>query len=550
MSALLFACTDDGTHTKLDLSNYTVDKVVCQASSSTLIADNTAELDLQVAIYSKAGTYTDKFGTERDRYIEVPRERWRDHDVKFYVNGQQVTPPYKTGNATPAVLQCYAEVDGVRSSQSPAETAALYQRLGATVAAGETAPEEPDTQNPFFFDVTVETPYDMPARRIPVVFHIIDTRHNGDRGQTLDAAVIYGVIDRWNDVFGRKIDSAPNGGNANLEFVPAIWHPDGTKLVEPGINRVYLESTDINDITATSSGSNNIGGFDLWLSGGVRVYSSTRPYNQTNPYTLLTANIFTHLVDNNMLSGASFYDYSARRINTRIFRNDRYLNVWVVCDDYVAAGMMNFQYVAANCLPTVFSEDNGATPYDADALPLPPSVTIRKLSAADLNLWRDNPGNIKITQPSGNANDLNRRVKSPRSGGLVFSKSRLANYAAQTYDIDLAAHVGAFFGLVPNSLKTVAGSTYTWYDDYCSDTPVYDLWYYGARNGGIEAAGSGSTYVKYTTTAPYHIYRSTNIMDTYSLGTTITPQQLKRMDWVLNNAPGRMMWKDLTAIAE
>jgi hypothetical protein len=529
LAALLWACSRDEAPT-FDFSNYTVDKVVCQAGSNILVADNTAQLDLRVAIYTESGTYTDKYGEQRPRYVEVPRDRWRDHEIRFYVNGAQVTPPYKTGSATPATLECWAEVDGVRSSQSPAKMAALYPRIeqGAAPATGAPA-YEPDPSD-LMFEVTVEAPCQMPARRIPVIFHIVDTEHNRNAKQELDAAVCTRMIEQWNAAFGRRNSAAPNGDNANLEFVPALKNVSNVRLAEPGINRVYFTAVELAEVKKSGGV-----GYELVMWGGG---TYTDAAGQVIP---MTAGEYTWLVNNNQLNNKTF--------NPKAFWNpNRYLNVWIICDDAMGTGTMNYANMAREYLPTVFPEGV----YDAEALPLPAMLSsrMRALTPAEMTMWNTNPGNLRL--PAIGANTLANKVKSLRQAGLSFSKAVVTNNGA-----DVVMHMGAYLGLVPNAPQNATEqwqmlypSGSAWLDDFCTDTPVYNMWYAAPRAGGMEPVDEGSNRVKYTTAAPYYVYNSTNIMEWGSYQTSITPQQLRRIDWVLNNAPGRMMWKDLTAITE
>jgi hypothetical protein len=258
---------------------------------------------------------------------------------------------------------------------------------------------------------------------------------------------------------------------------------------------------------------------------------------------LMTTNEYKYLVDNNLLNSETFTPKA-------YYPCTRYLNVWIVCDDVMNPSTSLFNVLAREYLPTVFPEGV----YDAEALPLPAMMEsrMRKLSAVDMTMWYANPGNLRLPAIPNAANTLANKIKSLRQAGLSFPKSIVTNYGA-----DVVTHMGAYLGLVPNSPRSnnqqwqsqFSGSS-VWLDDFCSDTPVYDMWYFGPKEGGMEPESDGSSRMKYTTQSPYYTYNSNNIMEYGSDQTSITPQQLKRMNWVLENAPGRMMWKDLTAITQ
>jgi hypothetical protein len=529
--AVLSACAKDEPQ-EYDFSNYTIDKVVCEAGSAILVADNISELDLHVKLYSQMGTYTDIYGQQQSRYVEIPRSRWRNHDVKFFLDDRQITPPYKTSNTTPSALRFRAEVDGIRSSQSPAKLAALFPRY--STGAFETNPPvySPDP-DPFFFEVTAVEPYVMPARKIPVVFHIIDTRHNANRSQILDAGVIYDVVKAWNAAFGRKSTNAPDGGNANIEFVPALRDPSGVKMAEPGINRIYLTDAQVTEF-------NDSPWLFLWNMDYINYNSRNIRFNES------WYNFFRDLNGNNQIPNRA--PSASRPMGSTInpyFRTDRYLNVYVIYNNSTPSDAgLNFNVLARESMPMVIPEGV----YDAGALPLPSllETRIRHLNPTDMTMWNTNPGNLRLPPVA-----FNSKVTTPRQVGLVIRKSDIVNDKAP-----YVTHMGAFLGLLPVGSRNFTSShqmlaatgTAVWVDDFCSDTPLYNPWFTASAQGGMQTENEGSNRVKYTLEPPYYIYRSTNIMEINTAATSITPDQLRRMDWVLNNVPGRMMWKDLTAI--
>jgi hypothetical protein len=520
--AVLSACSTN-EFKDYDFSNYTIDKVVCEAGSAILVADNISELDLHVKLYSQMGTYTDRYGQERPRYMEIPRDRWRNHNVKFFLDNSEITPPYKTSSATPSLLRFRAEVDGIRSSQSPAKLAALFPHATTQPPLTTEPPVYEPDPDPFFFEVTAVEPYVMPTRKIPVVFHIIDTEYNRVRGQILDANVVYDMVNAWNDVFGRKNSTAPAGGNANIEFVPAVRNPSGGRLAEQGINRVYLSDTQREDFRAVPF-------LYIWNWHTFSNLGATLRMNSTG---------YTNLFDNGQLNNRTPLVY---------YRTDRYLNVWIFCEDSQQTAI-SYNHIAREYLPTVYPEGV----YDADEFPLP-SMTetrIRHFTPAQMTMWQNNPGDLRLP-PEGRAT-FSSKITTPRQVGLMFIKNEM------TIDRALhVTHVGAFLGLVPSGARNFTsthqlppgGGTNSGVliNDFCNDTPTYNRWFAAFDQGGMESEHIGNSRVKYTVNPPYYIYSSTNIMEINSSYSSITPNQLMRIDWVLNNVPGRMMWKDLTAI--
>ncbi|MCT4590560.1 MAG: hypothetical protein N4A71_22225 [Carboxylicivirga sp.] len=73
----------------------------------------------------------------------------------------------------------------------------------------------------------------------PVVFHVLQTK--GDvkqQGGFFPSTKIYRAIERLNNVFGGIVSKNANGVDTKIRFLPALYGPDGSKLAEPGINRL------------------------------------------------------------------------------------------------------------------------------------------------------------------------------------------------------------------------------------------------------------------------------------------------------------------------
>lgn len=214
---------------------------------------------------------------------------------------------------------------------------------------------------------------------------------------------------------------------------------------------------------------------------------------------------------------------------------DRYLNVWVFYNGVSVTALDGLK----KGYPTIYPEGV----YNSTVLPLPSSITadLRHLSAADLAAWKTNPG--------GTANNgYLEKV------GLVFSKSGFASRTS-----DFVTRMGIFLGVIPNTpysatslypdYSPATGSNKQYMDDRCDDTPQHDIWFWGSPSaGGREASNYGSAQLKYMKSAPWLIFKSTNIAEHASSQTTVTQDQVKRINWVLENAAGRQPWKNTAAI--
>ncbi|OOG17984.1 hypothetical protein BWD42_11845 [Sphingobacterium sp. CZ-UAM] len=463
------------------LNDYSLAKVTCQASSPILVADRISELDLNVKLYIENGTYTDINSVERTAYKEVPKERWRDHDIKFFLaDGTPVVPPFKIATAAVNKLQFYATVDGMRSTKSVAAYLSEFPPFGSKVT-----PIAPQNE-PSFFDVTVKEPLAVgTVKKIPVIFHVINPKRYEDAYQRLDEAVLYDMINQWNNVFGRKNDRSPNGGNPNIEFVPAIKDPAGRLLDKPGIHKVILTDAQV---------------------------------------TTFEASPLSHIWSNT----STFY-----------WDCDRYLNVWISYNSSKLPTTVWQNYIKKS-MPLVFPQgvwSNAVFPLPSDY-----QGAVKQLNATELNAWKLNPGG---TAGTGELEQV----------GLLFDSSLLTIKDR----VNVVQPMGAFLGLIPNApllstanyLLPPTGSVRKWYDDLCADTWQYNLWYATVENGGFEPVGSGSPTLKYgQITGSPQVYTSSNIMEVSSNCTSISLQQTARINWVLENAPGRQAWKNPSAITK
>ncbi|MGN5953340.1 hypothetical protein ACP6L2_01875 [Sphingobacterium lactis] len=452
---------------------YQVDKVVCQANANYFTTDGVSQLGLQVKLYTKSGTYKDVNGQIQNQYSEIPKSRWRQHNIKFFDrSGKEYPSNYTTTEFTTSTLDFYAEVDGIRSSKP------ILQELAEHPLTGNAIPEDP---NPVYFRMNIRQPYPTPAlKKIPIVFHIVDLESVRDRSQELNSDAIYYVIQMFNNVFGRKAANASNGANTNIEFVPVIRDPKGNILFEKGINRVYL--------------------------------TDEQHFEQFN----------ADYVFNNP---SMYWDV------------DKYLNVWILNHNSWANTSQSNRY--SRSLPFVFAKGK----YDASAFPLPKSIAIKELqNQQEEDNWEKKPNYLENV-------------------GIVFHKS--SDGFAQLYPA-YVSQLSAFLGVIPNSsvndTSVQFGSPKTWVDDYCDDTFAYNQYYAGTSQGGLASTVFGNSRIKYTVEInaaknagkpgyPWITYESVNTGEQSSDQSIITQDQAKRIEWTLNNAFARQMWKDSYAIA-
>ena len=215
---------------------------------------------------------------------------------------------------------------------------------------------------------------------------------------------------------------------------------------------------------------------------------------------------------------------------------DRYLNIWITTNSSYTATSEANRY--ARSIPFVFDQGE----YDAAQFPLPASVTLKVLAnATEKSAWKTKPTNLENV-------------------GLVFHKNTDA--FAKLYPA-YVSQMSAFLGVIPNSAVTETslhyGNPKRWVDDFCDDTFSYCAYYADPAKGGLDKTDFGNSRTKYTVTVdpngttakagyPWIIYTSENTGEQSSFQSVITQDQAKRIDWALNHAIGRQMWKNSYAI--
>lgn len=98
------------------------------------------------------------------------------------------------------------------------------------------------TSNPV--QVTVVDPAPAAAfteMTLPVVFHLMQTETEiSDFAGEISAEKIYQVLDKINNTFGGKVSLNATGVDSKIRFKAAEYDPEGKKMLEPGIHRVYV----------------------------------------------------------------------------------------------------------------------------------------------------------------------------------------------------------------------------------------------------------------------------------------------------------------------
>lgn len=79
---------------------------------------------------------------------------------------------------------------------------------------------------------------------IPVIFHVLNQPSTpGIPNIKIEASTIYKRIERMNDIFTGKATTDPNGWNAKIKFVPALYDNNGSMLEQPGMHSHEIPST-------------------------------------------------------------------------------------------------------------------------------------------------------------------------------------------------------------------------------------------------------------------------------------------------------------------
>lgn len=163
--------------------------------------------------------------------------------------------------------------------------------IGKTITGRLRVKGTQTTSAPFSFKVVAaeEQKYAQQIT-IPVVFHIVQTTEDVESfGGPYTKENVALQLRRLNDTF-KGMTQTPIGVNTHIQFVPALYAPDGSRLHEEGVNRVVVESID-------------------------------------------TTNVYRKFLASKKL----------------LWSSEHYLNIWLISDRY--GSIQNFEAVSANCLP-------------------------------------------------------------------------------------------------------------------------------------------------------------------------------------------------------
>ena len=85
---------------------------------------------------------------------------------------------------------------------------------------------------------------DYEELEIPIIFHVMQQPATpGVPTINIDTATVYKHINRMNKVFAGLATTDPNGWNAKIKFVPAVYDNSGVKLDCPGVHYYDIPSS-------------------------------------------------------------------------------------------------------------------------------------------------------------------------------------------------------------------------------------------------------------------------------------------------------------------
>lgn len=77
---------------------------------------------------------------------------------------------------------------------------------------------------------------------LPIVFHLIQSNDDvSEYGGDLPAQRIQLILDKLNHTFSGAVSRNATGVDTKIRFKPALYDPQGNRLSEPGIHRIYVE---------------------------------------------------------------------------------------------------------------------------------------------------------------------------------------------------------------------------------------------------------------------------------------------------------------------
>lgn len=206
VASILASCTpsdyevfDMGT---VDMND--VEKIKLRISHYQLLADGKAQLEFNPLLTTKDS-------------IDVLDSRVDHSQIEYHTTSGEILPKiFKTDDRSliGKEIKVYAKIKG---------TNLLSDTLSFTVTDPSAAEQ--------FTEIVV-----------PVVFHIIQSNTEIlEYGGELPAERIYLFLEKINNTFSGKVSTAATGVDTKIRFQVALYDPYGNKLIEPGINRIYME---------------------------------------------------------------------------------------------------------------------------------------------------------------------------------------------------------------------------------------------------------------------------------------------------------------------
>lgn len=229
-----------------------VDSVAVVPNHTMLVANGSAQIDLAPRFYNAGGQ-------------RMPDTRINDEMLEYVSDdGMTLSRLFSTSDA---------------------------KLIGKTITGRLRVKGKPTVSAPFKFTVVApESEKYAQKIKIPVIFHIIQTTEDIESfGGPYTKENVALQLKRLNGILNGQTPT-PVSVNTNIELVPALYSPDGTRLHEDGINRVVVDNID-------------------------------------------TTNVFRKFL-------------SAQKL---LWPAKDYMNIWLISDRY--SKIANFDKVSANCMP-------------------------------------------------------------------------------------------------------------------------------------------------------------------------------------------------------
>lgn len=187
-----------------------VDSVVVVPNHTVLVANGTSQIELAPRFYNAKGQ-------------RMPDARIKDEMLE------------------------YLSDDGVTLSRQ--FSTADARLIGKTITGRLRVKGQQVTSAPFSFTVIApESEKYAQKIRIPVIFHIVQTTEDIESfGGPYTKENVALQLKRLNGILS-GMTPTPAGVNTNIELVPALYSPEGTRLHEDGINRVVVEDVDTTNV--------------------------------------------------------------------------------------------------------------------------------------------------------------------------------------------------------------------------------------------------------------------------------------------------------------